>query len=822
MPKLFRFRPSAQIIVSYRAGLHYCSLASAGLLIFGLVGGSPQGPASLSTLTPETVRALNPRQQVNPIVAPGFAVAGRPFKSAIQFLQESEVSYRIPVGQRTFSGVLFYRSAEGIRHEPDPKEFNRFRVTFALDGKQVFQAFIDHTTPPQEFSINLVGGQVLTVASDSEWGGGAFYLLDPTFSPEETGTFSRFILPLEQGYVDFMPEARQTLFHVYRPGETVPIQDYFRGNASETEILFRVTPEQGSQKAATSTVHVSLQQMGPDLVAGATKWKVPSSRGPATLEVEEQVNGRTVYERTLRIAIAPAVDLAAVTDSTFGVHLSSEGYPFLQDEFASLWGAKWGRVFLRWPVVEPNKRNYDFSRADQLVEIYRRQNMRILGVLGEDAPKWAGGPGPALTSDWREFVGAVVEHFRNKVDHWDIFNEVDVKFAGGLDAANPGADLPVLEAGLNAIRAKDPASKTVCCSTGTVDWLPYDRRLFNEGLLSAIDIVSLHPYQDTAPEEKEGFLNYLGELNALQALIHSYGASKSIWSTEANWLLGTPEVTVADEHTQAEYVVRVNLLSFSRGVPYFVHMPFFYSFHTDIHLDTLSAYANMAFLFSGATAARLLNPDPGLYFVTGLRGGSLAGALWSVHGGVVASLAGLLNPHFVDMYGNPISINEHSIALSSSPIYFLADANSSPSLSVITASVTPQWKALPALNGWKRSPDSRYEVSGGLHVTSSVSEYGVQLLSPPVDLEIGTCYVAGFDIKLIRGSLAIYVADSAGKHLGPAVHLNFSPDGQAHLAEVRFRTETERTVRVVIQDGNSRSAAVSEFEVSNPKFAPCH
>ncbi|PYU15308.1 MAG: hypothetical protein DMG29_07275, partial [Acidobacteria bacterium] len=94
------------------------------------------------------------------------------------------------------------------------------------------------------------------------------------------------------------------------------------------------------------------------------------------------------------MAIAPDVDLSRIIKNNFGVHISTSGFLWLADEYASLWGAKWGRVYVRWSIVERNQGEYDFSRIDAVVDAYRRQGMRVLCVLGETSPVWAGAPSP--------------------------------------------------------------------------------------------------------------------------------------------------------------------------------------------------------------------------------------------------------------------------------------------------------------------------------------------------------------------------------------------------------------------------------------------
>ncbi len=364
------------------------------------------------------------------------------------------------------------------------------------------------------------------------------------------------------------------------------------------------------------------------MVEGSIQWKTPSFQGPFRLDVEETVNGQSVFQTQIHAAIGAAVNPAGLSDNNYGVQPSVAGFPLVFEEFAGLWGAKWARLFARWSVVERNRGQYDFSRLDAQVDILRSQNLRVLPALGEDAPAWAGLPG---SSDyylaWKQFVAATVAHFAGRVDTWDVFNEVDVKYASTQGKAEPDWDLKVLRSAIETIRATDPRARVICCSTGTQNWLVYDKRLLESGVLSGVDVVSLHPYQTPAPEIKDGTSNFLDKLSTLREVLTTGGVNKPIWATEANWMMGpfgardvnAPGIT---EHDQAEYVVRVNLLAASQGVKYFVHSPFYSFYHPHPQAWTWAAYAEMTNLFSTASQPALAASG-----TTSLRG-SCQDAFW--------------------------------------------------------------------------------------------------------------------------------------------------------------------------------------------------
>src|SRR5438128_710537 len=165
-----------------------------------------QAPVPLGSLSPATVRAEDPRQDVTPRIRPGVTVRDRVSKAALQFRLQSMVSYGIPSGQQSFSAVLLYLPAEGIKQGPDPTKFNRIRVRFQVDGRLLLECILDHTTPPVEFAIPVSGGHLLTIQGDDEFGRDSFFLLDPQFSPTPAVESSHFLISKGEGYVAFTPE----------------------------------------------------------------------------------------------------------------------------------------------------------------------------------------------------------------------------------------------------------------------------------------------------------------------------------------------------------------------------------------------------------------------------------------------------------------------------------------------------------------------------------------------------------------------------------------------------------------------------------------
>jgi hypothetical protein len=796
------------------------------VFLFLFVGAvASRAGVTLVSLQPQSVMSRDPRRDVNPQPLTFLRLRGRESRSAVRFSANSEVTYAIPVGQNSFTGVIAYAEANNAKSKGDSDVSNCLQVIILIDGKSVLDLSMDDLTPPRAFSIPVTNAHQLKVVSDQEYSWEDFALADAAFSDHHTSANSTLLPARGEGYVDLMPLPRQGLFRVYRPGESVPLKAYFNGSAQNSEVSIRIKSEQPAPPIPDTTLRLTLRPAGSGSEGTAT-WRVPNQRGPAILEVDQRINHVSIFHRRVRIAIAPQIDLARISNSAFGIHTSSPGFLGLADKFASLWGAKWDRVFLRWEIVESTPGKYDFSRADSIVDSLLAQNIRILGVLGENTPDWA--RGPLLDTAWKNFVQQAIRHYRGKIDHWDVFNEPDVKYADSPAEAGPDFDLRLIHSAVATIHAADPRAIAVCCSTGTTPWLLYDKRLFDTGLLRSLDVVSLHPYQLVAPEEKDGAFNYEERLVALDSLMKSYGSPKPIWATEANWILGTrgePDVNAPDidEHTQAEYVVRVNLLSLAHSVPYFLHMPFSHSHHKQIHLDTLAAYANLASLLSEATNPRRLSTDPYAYAFTWDTPTGTVTAAWTVYGTAVVNLSGFQTLRALDFYGNPGSSDISSLTISPAPTFIVARNAASPHLTVSRPPAGPAWHNVTSVERWPRAKQSAItSISEGIEVTSGSSKYAQQIHSPDIPIQPNSCHLARIKVGLKAGAVMAFAQDKVtGKRVGDPVYVAHVPDGTAYQVQWRFISGSVTNIQLVLADGNLQPA-VSRFDVLNPaQIAVC-
>jgi len=228
-------------------------------------------------------------------------------------------------------------------------------------------------------------------------------------------------------------------------------------------------------------------------------------------------------------------------DLFFGLHNHAFHHQF--SSTMDILGAKWQRVFtsFSWSVVEPSIGKWRFP--DRQVEDTRKHGQEILGVLGwhkefKRCPAWgeftesSGGswrskrPIPKNLNGWEKYVFKTVEHFKGKVDFWEVINEPN----GWMSADEY---LPLLKRAYKAAKQANPNCTVVgICTTADqgINPFAFAKEVIEKGGLNYCDVVSYHPYS-RAPED------VIEWTQSLKKMIGQYSNGRDIplWNTESGW-----------------------------------------------------------------------------------------------------------------------------------------------------------------------------------------------------------------------------------------------------------------------------------------------
>lgn len=237
-------------------------------------------------------------------------------------------------------------------------------------------------------------------------------------------------------------------------------------------------------------------------------------------------------------------------------------YPYLAEL-----GAKWARVQTGWCRCEPSKGKYDFAWLDGIVDRLLAMGIQPWFNLGygnqlytpEATNQFAVGWVPLWNEEarqaWLRFVGALAEHFRDRVKHWEVWNEPNHRNFWKPHEADPAEYVKFVRMTAPVIRQAVPGAKIV----GPAVWSPaYFKGCFDLGLGELVDIVSYHWYRAT-PEDK-----YEAGVAGCREVLAQHKLNLPLWQGES----GCPSQTAGagalanypwNEARQARWVVRRTL-----------------------------------------------------------------------------------------------------------------------------------------------------------------------------------------------------------------------------------------------------------------------
>jgi len=213
-------------------------------------------------------------------------------------------------------------------------------------------------------------------------------------------------------------------------------------------------------------------------------------------------------------------------------------------------------------------------------------------------------PAPPTTPDalaaWTRYVEFMVQHFRDRVKHFEIWNEWNISCYWG---ANPRLEdyLAVARAAIPAVRRHAPEAKVMLGSWagfphGISSWTPDElaarekQTLYlaaTRELAREVDEIGWHPFYQTDPERLP---NYTADVRALQRWLRDAGFRGHCMATEWNYSAVYPPLSEfeaqrawcggfqATEMEKAKYVAQVFTRHTGLGVESFfceMYFPYF-------------------------------------------------------------------------------------------------------------------------------------------------------------------------------------------------------------------------------------------------------
>ncbi|MFG0250555.1 MAG: glycosyl hydrolase [Phycisphaeraceae bacterium JB051] len=235
-------------------------------------------------------------------------------------------------------------------------------------------------------------------------------------------------------------------------------------------------------------------------------------------------------------------------------------------------GAKWARIQSGWSKCETEKGVYDFAWLDAIVDglldvgVMPWMSLCFGNKLYMDDPAYPSAVGyvPMYYGDeviaaWDRYVQATVEHFKDRVTYYEVWNEPNIGNFWQPKGVNPTDYAKFVVMTSASVRKILPGATMIggCVAAGGYA-TAFLEAAFAAGMAEHIDILTYHPYRDT-PE-----LSSDVEDKTLRQMCNKYKPSLRIWQGET----GTPSIhgghhdflceNTADitETTQAKWAIR--------------------------------------------------------------------------------------------------------------------------------------------------------------------------------------------------------------------------------------------------------------------------
>jgi hypothetical protein len=312
------------------------------------------------------------------------------------------------------------------------------------------------------------------------------------------------------------------------------------------------------------------------------------------------IERRGFYRFRLRASGAAVIPIAAERfaviepcedkDGIFGMN---HAYPWpellrLSKQFGLTWYRDWS---LKWQTVEPRQGHFEFRETDYQIDRVLAHGLNLLGLLPFPSAEWSSGapadlePNASMGEHTRQshrprdlgefasYVRRTVEHYRDRIRVWEVFNEP--LYTGYSLPAAAGHSVEDYVALLKAAYLEIKKAQPEAFVIGGIGADPQTltRELIAAGGLEWLDGVNIHIYPVLQPPER-----YLEPLADLNAWMEAGGRKRPIYFTEGGYYgdddpatnpyrAGDPLLTPLDSELECSaYLARLALILLSHNV----------------------------------------------------------------------------------------------------------------------------------------------------------------------------------------------------------------------------------------------------------------
>ncbi|MFH1847980.1 MAG: endo-1,4-beta-xylanase, partial [Candidatus Omnitrophota bacterium] len=162
----------------------------------------------------------------------------------------------------------------------------------------------------------------------------------------------------------------------------------------------------------------------------------------------------------LFFTVGCARSFVAEGDSPFGVCVDlyecrNESIPGIIQEC----GIGWVRQVVRWDLIEPVKGDFKWKDLDDAVDRASEKGINIYGQFLWKAWSDPTSGDPEAIKNWVNFVAKAVARYKDKIKHWEVWNEPD--FDGFWKPTSADNYVKLLKATYATAKAVDPDCRII-------------------------------------------------------------------------------------------------------------------------------------------------------------------------------------------------------------------------------------------------------------------------------------------------------------------------------------------------------------------------
>ena len=247
----------------------------------------------------------------------------------------------------------------------------------------------------------------------------------------------------------------------------------------------------------------------------------------------------------------------------------------------------WAKQHFPWEDIEIRKGKFwddrlnksTWEKYDRIVDTARRMNIQIIARL-DRPPTWARQDNsvpeapPDNINDYADFVGAVVEHYKGRIQYYQIWNEPNIYPEWGNRPIDPDAYVRLLKAASARAKSVDPnvrilsapLAQTLEIGPRNLSELRFLEAMYQAGAGESFDILFANGYGfDLPPDDAPNpdVLNFQRVLLVRDIMVRNGDGAKPVWFNEFGWN-AAPETFPIDkllwkrvtEAQQAEWAVQ--------------------------------------------------------------------------------------------------------------------------------------------------------------------------------------------------------------------------------------------------------------------------